>query len=286
MATTRCWRRATSCSAWPRRASCWPACAPTAWKTRRSCARHRPRQGQRAGRGLRRHQRRHLHRASARPTSTTSRARAGCSAWWCRPMRRSACSPTTSCASTRMNNRGQLVPLSAFASTRWITGPMQTIRYNGYPTMRIAGDAAPGVSTGDAMAEMERLAAQLPPGFGFEWTGQSREERLAGATAHLPVRLLAAGGVPVPGGAVRELVDPVRGAAGGAAGRARRGARHRRARLQQRRVLQDRPDHHHRPVGEERGADHRVRQGPAGAGAQRRCRRCWRRRTCASGRSS
>ena len=82
-----------------------------------------------------------------------------------------------------LNNRGQSVPLSAFASTRWITGPMQSIRYNGYPTMRIAGDAAPGVSTGEAMAEMERLAGQLPPGFGFEWTGQSREERLAGATA-------------------------------------------------------------------------------------------------------
>ncbi len=82
-----------------------------------------------------------------------------------------------------MNVRGQPVPLSAFASTRWITGPMQSIRYNGYPTMRIAGDAAPGVSTGEAMMEMERIAATLPPGFGFEWTGQSREERLAGATA-------------------------------------------------------------------------------------------------------
>ena len=84
---------------------------------------------------------------------------------------------------TALNNRGQLVPLSAFASTRWISGPMQSIRYNGYPTMRISGDAAPGVSTGEAMAEVERLAAQLPAGFGFEWTGQSREERLAGATS-------------------------------------------------------------------------------------------------------
>ncbi len=82
-----------------------------------------------------------------------------------------------------LNARGQPVPLSAFAATRWTQGPMQSIRYNGYPTMRIAGDAAPGVSTGEAMAEMERLAAQLPPGFGFEWTGQSREERLAGSTA-------------------------------------------------------------------------------------------------------
>ena len=82
-----------------------------------------------------------------------------------------------------INRSGQLVPLSAFATPHWTTGPMQLIRYNGYPTMRIVGDAAPGVSTGTAMAEMERLAAQLPPGFGFEWTGQSREERIAGDTA-------------------------------------------------------------------------------------------------------
>jgi multidrug efflux pump len=84
---------------------------------------------------------------------------------------------------TAPNNRGELVPLSAFASTHWVTGAQQTIRYNGYPAMRIAGDAAPGQSTGAAMAEMERLAAQLPDGFGFEWTGQSREEKMAGAQA-------------------------------------------------------------------------------------------------------
>ena len=82
-----------------------------------------------------------------------------------------------------LNNQGQVVPLSAFASTRWITGPMQTVRYNGYSSMKLAGDAAPGYSTGDAMAEMERLAAQLPEGFGFEWTGLSREEKLAGDQA-------------------------------------------------------------------------------------------------------
>ncbi|MEY8876945.1 MAG: efflux RND transporter permease subunit [Leptothrix sp. (in: b-proteobacteria)] len=81
------------------------------------------------------------------------------------------------------NARGQQVPFSAFASTRWVTGPIQTVRYNGYPAMKIAGDAAPGFSTGDATAEMERLAAQLPPGFGFEWTGQSREEKLSGSQA-------------------------------------------------------------------------------------------------------
>jgi len=81
------------------------------------------------------------------------------------------------------NGSGQLVPLSAFAATRWAVGPIQTVRYNGFPTMRIAGEPAPGQSTGAAMAEMERLAAQLPTGFAFEWTGQSREERLSGSTA-------------------------------------------------------------------------------------------------------
>ncbi|MFL6693561.1 MAG: efflux RND transporter permease subunit, partial [Ramlibacter sp.] len=78
---------------------------------------------------------------------------------------------------------GKEIPLSAFATTRWITGPMQTVRYNGYPAMRISGAPAPGSSTGAALDEMERLASQLPPGFAFEWTGQSREEKLAGSQA-------------------------------------------------------------------------------------------------------
>ena len=81
-----------------------------------------------------------------------------------------------------LNMQGQPVPLSSFATTRWVTGPMQTIRYNGYPSMSISGDAAPGYSTGDALAEMEALAAKLPAGFAFEWTGQSREEKLSGST--------------------------------------------------------------------------------------------------------
>ncbi len=81
------------------------------------------------------------------------------------------------------NARGQQVPLSAIASIRWVNGPMQTVRYNGYPAMKIAGDVTPGRSTGEGMDEMERLARQLPPGFGFEWTGQSREEKLSGSQA-------------------------------------------------------------------------------------------------------
>ena len=81
------------------------------------------------------------------------------------------------------NAQGQPVPLSAFASTKWVKGAQQTLRYNGYPAMRISGEAAPGYSSGAALAEMERLAAQLPSGFGFEWTGTSREEKQAGSQA-------------------------------------------------------------------------------------------------------
>jgi len=84
---------------------------------------------------------------------------------------------------TALNRQGKAVPLSSFATTRWVTGAMQTVRYNGYPALRIAGGAAPGFSTGEAMAEMEHMASQLPAGFGFEWTGQSREEKLAGSQA-------------------------------------------------------------------------------------------------------
>ncbi|MFZ3221272.1 MAG: efflux RND transporter permease subunit [Rhodoferax sp.] len=84
---------------------------------------------------------------------------------------------------TTANAQGKPVPLSSFASTRWVSGSMQTVRYNGYPAMRIGGSAAPGYSSGAAMDEMEKLVAQLPEGFAFEWTGQSREEKLAGSQA-------------------------------------------------------------------------------------------------------
>ncbi|MCS4511429.1 efflux RND transporter permease subunit [Xylophilus ampelinus] len=83
------------------------------------------------------------------------------------------------------NAQGQPVPLSAFATTRWEAGPMQTVRYNGYPAMRIEGDAAPGYSSGDALLAMEKIAQKLPAGFGFEWSGISREEKLAGSQAFI-----------------------------------------------------------------------------------------------------
>ena len=81
------------------------------------------------------------------------------------------------------NSRGEQVPLSAFVSLRWEEGPVQIVRYNGYPSIRISGDAAPGFSTGQAMAEMERLAAELPAGIGYAWTGLSYQEKVSSGQA-------------------------------------------------------------------------------------------------------
>lgn len=82
---------------------------------------------------------------------------------------------------TAPNSAGRQVPLSAFATVHWVTGAQQTVRYNGYSAMKITGSAAPGYSTGDAIAEVERLVQQLPEGFGYEWTGQTYEEKQAGS---------------------------------------------------------------------------------------------------------
>lgn len=81
------------------------------------------------------------------------------------------------------NAAGAMVPLSAFTTTKWIVGPLKLDRYNGFPAMTITGSPAPGHSSGEAMAAMESIARGLPEGFGYEWTGQSFEERLSGAQA-------------------------------------------------------------------------------------------------------
>ncbi len=81
------------------------------------------------------------------------------------------------------NSKGTMVPFSSFATTDWAQGPVQLIRYNGYPAMRITGAPAEGYSTGDAMDEMVSLMKQLPDGFGYEWTGQSLEEKASGSQA-------------------------------------------------------------------------------------------------------
>jgi len=81
------------------------------------------------------------------------------------------------------NKTGDMVPFSAFATARWQYGSPRLERYNGIPSVEIMGQAAPQVSTGEAMTEMEKMAAQLPPGVGYEWTGLSYEEKNAGAQA-------------------------------------------------------------------------------------------------------
>ncbi|OQX16294.1 MAG: multidrug efflux RND transporter permease [Desulfobulbaceae bacterium A2] len=81
------------------------------------------------------------------------------------------------------NTKNEMVPFSAFASAHWQYGSPRLERYNGIPSMEIMGQAAPGVSTGEAMAEMEKMVAQLPTGIGYEWTGLSYEEKQAGKQA-------------------------------------------------------------------------------------------------------
>ncbi|AZR94276.1 multidrug efflux RND transporter permease [Bordetella trematum] len=81
------------------------------------------------------------------------------------------------------NNAGDMVPFSAFATAHWTHGPQKLNRYNGVPAYNIQGQAAHGYSSGDAMKEMERIAAKLPTGIGFEWTGMSFEERMSDAQA-------------------------------------------------------------------------------------------------------
>ncbi|WP_049190708.1 efflux RND transporter permease subunit, partial [Serratia marcescens] len=81
------------------------------------------------------------------------------------------------------NSAGGMVPFSAFATSHWEYGSPRLERYNGSSALEIVGEAANGVSTGTAMAEMEKLVSQLPTGFGLEWTAMSYQERLSGSQA-------------------------------------------------------------------------------------------------------
>jgi multidrug efflux pump len=194
-------------------------------------------------------------------------SRAGCSAWSCRPTRRRACSPRTCCADGAQQP-GQLVPLSAFASTRWVNGPMQTIRYNGYPAMRIGGerrarlqhrrrdgrDGAPGrrscrrasASSGPASAARRSSPATQATIllYGFSMLAVFLCLAALYESWAIPFAVMLVVPLGVLGAVLATLA----------------------ARHAQRRVLPGRPDHHHRPVGQERDPDHRVREGPAGAG--------------------
>lgn len=78
------------------------------------------------------------------------------------------------------NDAGKMVPFSAFATGKWVYGPAKLERFNGVPAVQIVGGTAPGVSTGEAMAVVEGLAQQLPPGVDLVWSGLSYEEIKAG----------------------------------------------------------------------------------------------------------
>ena len=86
---------------------------------------------------------------------------------------------------TVRNVQGEMVPFAAFASWEWEFGSPRLERFKGSPALEVNGDAASGVSSGTAMAEVERLVAQLPQGIGLEWTGQSYQQRSAGAQTPL-----------------------------------------------------------------------------------------------------
>jgi multidrug efflux pump len=83
------------------------------------------------------------------------------------------------------NNQGEMVPFSNFATADWALGSPRLERYNGLPAVEIQGQAAPGMSSGDAMDAMQAIADQLPEGMGIEWTGLSYEERQSGSQAPL-----------------------------------------------------------------------------------------------------
>lgn len=83
------------------------------------------------------------------------------------------------------NNQGGMVQLAEIATARWVAGSPKLDRYNGLPAMKISGGPAVGRSSGEAVAAMEEIAQKLPPGFGFEWSGTSYEERQSGAQAPL-----------------------------------------------------------------------------------------------------
>jgi HAE1 family hydrophobic/amphiphilic exporter-1 len=81
------------------------------------------------------------------------------------------------------NTAGKMVPYVSFANGRWTTNSPRLERFNGFPSMNIWGEPAPGRSSGEAMQAMQDIASQLPNGIGYDWTGLSYQERMATAQA-------------------------------------------------------------------------------------------------------
>ena len=147
-------------------------------------------------------------------TSTTSTASAASGACSCRPRAPERTSPETSAQFYVRNNDGQMVPLSSLVTTRPTTGPEYTMRFNLYRAAEITGTAAPGYSSGQALAALEEVArddAAARHGLRLERPVVPGEARLGQRAA--PVRAVAAVRVPDPGRALRELVAAVQRAA-------------------------------------------------------------------------
>ena len=83
------------------------------------------------------------------------------------------------------NTVGKMVPFSAFSAGRWASGSPKLERFNAFPSINIWGEPAPGRSSGEAMQAIEELAAKLPKGIGYDWTGLSYQERMATSQAPL-----------------------------------------------------------------------------------------------------
>ena len=83
------------------------------------------------------------------------------------------------------NTEGKMVPFSSFASGHWTSGSPRLERYNGFPSLNIWGEPAPGKSSGEAMRAMEEIVSKLPQGIGYEWNAISYQERMSGTQAPL-----------------------------------------------------------------------------------------------------
>jgi hydrophobe/amphiphile efflux-1 (HAE1) family protein len=83
-----------------------------------------------------------------------------------------------------VSSNGDILPLSAVATTRYSAGPTLLSRFNGFPAAKVTGSAAPGYSSGQALTAMEEVAAEaLPAGYAYAWAGQAYEEKKAGGTS-------------------------------------------------------------------------------------------------------
>ncbi len=82
------------------------------------------------------------------------------------------------------SNKGQMVPLSALVTTRYVTGPDLIPHFNGFPAAQVTGNAAPGFSSGEAIKIIEEVAREaLPHGYSYAWSGMAYEEKKSGGTS-------------------------------------------------------------------------------------------------------